>query len=235
VAARGVPEALYLDNGSAMISVQLLRACACLGIHLIHSERGMPAGRGKIERAFRTVRGQFLVEIEQRGVADLAELNRLFVAWVEGVYHLTVHSETGQAPLERFLAGDAPSLPTPQALREAFLWSEKRRVTKTATVSLHGNLYEVDAALVGQLVELVFDPFDLTTVEVRFQNRSMGRGIPHRIGRHVRHPQARLEAAAPPTPTGIDYLGLITARYEAATRRRIAYAELPLPDPPTED
>jgi hypothetical protein len=31
-------------------------------------------------------------------------------------------------------------------------------VTKTATVSLHANSYEVDPALVGRKVELVFDP-----------------------------------------------------------------------------
>ncbi|MGH7744692.1 MAG: DDE-type integrase/transposase/recombinase [Candidatus Dormibacteria bacterium] len=235
LAARGVPHNLYLDNGSPMVNVQLLRACACMGIRLVHSRPGQPAGRGKIERVFGTIRRQFLVEIEHRGVADLAELNRLFVAWVEGVYHRTVHSETGQAPLERFLAAGALALPTPQALREAFLWSEKRRVTKTATVSLHGNVYEVDSALVGQLVELVFDPFDLTDVEVRFQDRPMGRGAPQHIGRHVRHPQARTEGMPPPPPTGIDYLGLITARYEAATRRRIAYADLPLPDPPSEE
>ena len=40
-------------------------------------------------------------------------------------------------------------------------------VSKTATVSLHGNRYEVDAALVGRSVELLFDPFDLGKVEVR--------------------------------------------------------------------
>ena len=58
------------------------------------------------------------------------------------------------------------------------MWSETRMVTKVATVSLHGNVYEVDAALVGSKVEVVFDPFDLTTVEIRFHGRSMGAGIP---------------------------------------------------------
>jgi putative transposase len=38
------------------------------------------------------------------------------------------------------------------------LWSEHRSVTKVATVSLHSNTYEVDPALVGRKVELVFDP-----------------------------------------------------------------------------
>ena len=68
LAARGVPGSLYLDNGSAMVDKQLLRACASLGIRLVHSKPGQPAGRGKIEKVFRTVREQFLVEIaDQRG------------------------------------------------------------------------------------------------------------------------------------------------------------------------
>ena len=37
-------------------------------------------------------------------------------------------------------------------------------MTKTALVSLQGNTYQVDPLLVGRRVELVFDPFDLTTV-----------------------------------------------------------------------
>ena len=41
---------------------KLLRACASLGIRLVHPRPGQPAGRGKIERFFRTVRDQFLVE-----------------------------------------------------------------------------------------------------------------------------------------------------------------------------
>jgi putative transposase len=50
LASRGVPKVVYLDNGSAMVSSQLLRALAVLGIKLTHSKPGQPAGRGKIER-----------------------------------------------------------------------------------------------------------------------------------------------------------------------------------------
>lgn len=135
-----------------------------------------PATKGKIERFFRSARAQFVVEVEARGVADLAELNSLFAAWVEVIYHRAVHSETGEAPLERFLRDGPPALPSPEDLHEAFLWSEVRVVTKVACVSLFGNSFEVDAALVGQRVELIFDPFDLTTIEVRFQGRAMGVG-----------------------------------------------------------
>ena len=229
LAARGVPRVCYLDNGSAMVSKQLLRACASLGIRLVHSRPGQPQGRGKIERVFETVRIQFLVEIEARPPADVAELNRLFSAWVETVYHRRVHTETGEAPIDRLLAGDPPVLPTPGALHEAFLWSETRTVTKTATVSLHSNTFEVDAALVGSRVEVVFDPFDLTSVEIRFQGRSMGQGLPMVIGRHS-HPQARPDAAPAPSPTGIDYLGLLADRRDAELATSINYSQLTLAD-----
>ena len=165
------------------------------------------------------MRDQFLVEVQARGVADLIEMNRLFAAWVETAYHRRTHSETGATPLERFMAGGPFAIPTPAQLHEAFLWSEQRTVTKTATVSLHGNTFEVDAALVGRRVECVFDPFDLTTIEVRFAGRPMGAGVARVIGRHT-HPKARPEAAPAPVATGIDYLGLLADRHAASLAER---------------
>jgi len=119
--SRGVPEGILVDRGSAFVSSQLLRACAVLGVKLIHASPRAATTKGKIERFFRTVRDQFLVEIDD-GV-ELSELNRLFSAWLEVVYHRRTHSETGQTPLERFDAAGAPPLPTPALLREAFLGS----------------------------------------------------------------------------------------------------------------
>ncbi|HVE74689.1 MAG TPA: Mu transposase C-terminal domain-containing protein, partial [Mycobacteriales bacterium] len=219
---------IYVDNGSAFVSAPLLRACAVLGIRLVHSKPGRPQGRGKFERFFETVRIQFLVEVEARGVADLAELNRLFTAWVETVYHRRVHTETHQAPIERLGEGPVPVLPTPEQLHEAFLWSEARAVTKTGTVSLHGNVFEVDAALVGCRVEVVFDPFDLESVEIRYQGRAMGKGVAVRISRHS-HPRARPEAAPAPSATGIDYLGLVARRHSEELARAINYSQLAVP------
>jgi len=231
LSARGIPQTLYVDNGSAFVDQQLLRACASLGIRLIHSRPGQPEGRGKIERFFRTVGDQFLVEIATADppVPGLVELNRLFTAWVETVYHRRTHSETGHTPLDRWQAGDPPTMPTPAQLREAFLWAQQRTVTKTATVSLHGNTYQVDPALVGCRVELVFDPFDLTTIEVRYHDKPMGTAIPHTITRHVHH-KARPEATDQAAPaTGIDYLRLVQARHATELADRLRYADLTEP------
>jgi putative transposase len=223
---RGVPDAVYVDNGSPFVSAQLLRACASLRVRLIHSRPRRPEGRGKIERFFRTVRDQFLVEVAHTTVDDVAHLNSLFSAWLETVYHRSTHSETGQVPLERFTAGAAGlRYASSEELHEAFLWSEQRTVTKTATVSLYSNTYEVDAALAGRKVELVFDPFDLTRIEVRWSGRPMGTAVPHKIGRHA-HPAARPEPGVtePPPSTGIDYLRLVESRAQAELGQRTSYA-----------
>jgi putative transposase len=241
LAVRGVPESVYVDNGSAFVDAWLLRACAVLGVKLVHSRPGRPQGRGKVERFFRTVRGQFLVEITSDGrqagtrAADLAELNRLFDAWVQAGYHRAVHSETGQPPLARWARGipEPLPLPSPAQLREAFLWSERRTVTKTATVSLHGNLYQVDASLVRRVVELVFDPFDLTDIQVRHKGQPAGKAVPFVIGRH-RHAKTRADDGAPrtePEPTGIDYLRILDTAHGAELQAQINYAALITPGP----
>lgn len=236
LAARGVPAGIYVDNGSAFVDAWLLRACAKLGVRLVHSSPGRPQGRGKIERFFRTVREQFLVEVADTTSEDLTaaavdhtgallELNRLFMAWVETEYHRRVHTETGQSPLDRWEAGwdrigRTPAIPTAGDVTEAFLWSEYRVVTKTATVSLHTNTYQVDAGLVGRKVELVFSPFDLETVEVRYQDKSFGKALPHTISRHT-HPKAKPETPEPepPAATGIDYLTLTADAHHDQLRR----------------
>jgi putative transposase len=227
LASRGLPKALYVDIGSPFVSGQLLRACAVLGIRLIHSRPGRPEGRGKIERAFRTVRQQWLVELEDHPPASLQEMGQLFQAWVEQVYHRRAHSQTEQTPLQRFLAQGPPALPSEQTLREAFRWSESRTVSQTGTVGMHANTYEVDPGLAGRRVELVFDPLALVEVEVRLDGHHAGMAVPRKIKRHV-HPRAQ-PPVGPSQPTGIDYLSLIRKRREQELQKRIDYRHLPGP------
>lgn len=224
--ARGLCDGLYVDNGAPYASRQLAKVCAALGIRLTHSTPGRPQGRGKIERFFRTLRGEVLVELDTHDrQLDLSELERVLQAWIERVYHRRVHSETKVTPLERF-TGFTPRYPTAAELREAFLWSETRLVTKTATVSLLGNRYEVDAALCGRRVELRFDPYDLEVIEVHYAGRPCGHAVPHVIGRHV-HPQAEKPDEEPRPVSGIDYLRLIETDHERDwLARKINYHQL---------
>jgi putative transposase len=224
ILSRGVPGTAYLDNGSSFVSKQLLRALAILGVRLVHSRPGRPQGRGKIERFFRTVRDQFLVEATHSDIGTLEALEQRFVAWTERVYHRRVHSETGETPLDRFSVLGSPQIPPMALVKEAFLFSEWRTVAKTATVSLFSNHYEVDQALIGRRVELVFDPFDLAQITVRYMDTDFGLAVPQRIGRHV-HPMAKV-ATTQVVPTGIDYLRIVEASHRSATGQPIGYSDL---------
>jgi putative transposase len=225
IARRGIPQIVYLDNGAPFSAGVLVRSCAVLGIRLVHSRPYRPEGRGKVERLFRFIRERFLVEVEATGVASLEELNDKFAAWAEAVGNTRVHSETHETPITRFLSQGPPAAADPALMAEAFRWSALRVVSKTATVSLAGNRYGVDAALVGRRVECRYDPEDLSRIDIFFEGAPAGVGVPFVIGRHV-HP-AVPQADQPPAPaTGVDYLGMVLAAEEAAAKDGISYRDL---------
>jgi len=158
---RGIPQRLYVDNGANYRSQHLALVCAKLGIALIHARPYQPAGKGKIERWFRTVRAQFVSRLVSADTASLEILNRKLWAWVEGEYHLSPHRGLDdQTPLDRWtMSADQVRLPDAHTDLDAlFLFEAKRRVQRDRTVSLNGTVFEVDAALIGETVTLRYDP-----------------------------------------------------------------------------
>jgi putative transposase len=221
---QGVPEQLYVDNGAAFAGGELARSCAVLGIRLIHSRPYAPQGRGKQERLNRVIRERFLLEAEQTGIAAFEELNDRFWAWCERYLNRRRHSQTGESPMDRFQRGRVREA-DPERLRQAFLWSEPRRVTRSGTVHFQGNEYQTDLALRGRQVELRYRPEDLAHIEVWFERRQFGHLAPLVIERHV-HPQAPPPPRPPVAPTGVDYLGQVLANYEAEETGSISFRDL---------
>ena len=78
---RGVPQSLYVDNGSIYTSKEIVQICARVGCLLHHTPVRDGAAKGKIERFFRTVREQFLCRTLD--LSSLEALNRQFIQWVE--------------------------------------------------------------------------------------------------------------------------------------------------------
>jgi putative transposase len=62
----------------------------------------------------------------------------VFQAATETVNHQAVHSETGEAPAARWEKASPAerAVPEPGLLREAFLWSERRKADKTGLVRM---------------------------------------------------------------------------------------------------
>jgi len=222
---RGIPKGLFVDNGKVYSSTQLAAVCATLGIKQIHSTPYVPNSRGKIERFFGTVRSQFLSEVEAASIGTLEDLNASFQAWVEMIYHRRVHSETEQTPLDRFQASITQieiRRADPVQLRQAFLWRERRKVTRTATISLQGNRYGVDPILAGRQVDLRFDPFDLSEVEIWQEGRFVAHGqvLTMERDRHI-----ALDRIPPPSaeakPEHVDFLAALRAEHQAVLSQEL--------------
>jgi putative transposase len=170
---RGLPKRVYVDNGAAYRSRHLALVCAKLGVTLIHARPFQPQAKGKLERWFRTVRAQLLPPLTDTDTRDLDALNRRLWAWIEDEYHYAPHRGlAGATPIDRWAASAAHiQLPT-RDLSDVFLFEEKRKVQQDRTVSLHGVVYEVDAALVGETITLRYDPARATRgVQVLFPGR----------------------------------------------------------------
>jgi putative transposase len=143
------------------VSAQTQRILSTLGIPLIHSRVGKPAGRGKIERYHRTVREQFLRPLDVESLKSLEDLELRFHSWLESEYHRSPHRGLdGKTPLEvwveraeRIIAID-PTLD----YGKLFFHQTDRKVHKDSTVTLDGVLYEVSSLLIGERVSLAFDP-----------------------------------------------------------------------------
>jgi len=73
-------------------------------------------------------------------------LNEATLAWIEHEYNRKTHSEIGEAPITRFLAGPSVMRPSPDsnALRLAFTRTERRMQRKSdGTLVLEGRRFEV--------------------------------------------------------------------------------------------
>ena len=237
---RGLPHAIYVDNGQVYSATQFGAACATLSIKRLQAAPYSPEGKGKQERFFETVRAQFLPEVDTSNLTTLTDLNESLWAWLECLYHQHEHSETKQTPLARYTAGLAQVRAVdPETLRRAFLWREKRKVYRDATISLQGNRYQVEPQWAGRTLELRFDPFDLSHIELYLDGQPLGAASVITQGRQ-RHLAVERLATEPPTPpkpqTSLDFLAALRAEYHTQqqhTLGRLPFAELLPPDPAT--
>ncbi len=101
---------------------------------------------GKQEVFWVQVEGRLLAMLEDQPDLTLGLLNEATLAWVEMEYQRTRHSETGQAPLTRWLDGPTVIRPCPETndLRFAFTAAAERTQRQSdGTLSLDGTRFEV--------------------------------------------------------------------------------------------
>lgn len=217
---RGVPVKLIVDNGAAYRAATLQGVCARLGIHLIFCRPYAPEGKGKLERWHRTLRDQFLSELDERRITDLDELNARLWAWAEQVYHHTVHGGlAGLTPLARYQR-DLPrirSLGAKAAQLDALFHHRITRfVRKDGTVSYLGQRFEVPYELSGKTVRLVVDPHAGSVVGVENEaGQALGSATPLDVLANLRRVRRKPEPTVAPRPTssGPNLVELAHAQY----------------------
>jgi hypothetical protein len=162
VLKRGLPKKILIDNGAAYRAGSLQGICARLEIRLIYCQPYRPEGKGKLEKWHRTVREQFLSELDVRCLRDLDDLNARLWAWLDQIYHQTVHrSLEGLTPLQRYqrdLVKVRPLGAFATQIDALFYHRHPRFVRKDGTVSFQGRFFEVPFELSGKRVVLVVDP-----------------------------------------------------------------------------
>lgn len=214
----GLPNVIYVDNGSAYKSKQFHRICAEFGIRLIHTKPYDPQAKGKCERWWRTFDLSFLPEvnllIKAGELTTLDELNRLLWIWIQEEYLPRPHRVLKMSPQARYDSDPQPlRIPGLEQVRHVFLWREHRRVDQTGCISLLGNIYEVDHALAGKTVELAFDPFELSIIQVWHEKQRLSDAVPFQM-RRGHHPAVQPPQAPPTVSTGLNFLSLLAQHHE---------------------
>lgn len=173
-------DCVYLDNGVQYTAGHLGKACAKLGIRLVHAKPGACQSKGKIEKFHQKV-DQFIGEVRVAHVHSVEELNRRWKIFLEQEYQKEAH-----AGIREYYESQGASVPawgiTPEqewmrdsrglvfldvtTVAEAFLHQEKRRIDEAGCFSLCGSRYEASAALANLEAEIAYDPMDMETVTV---------------------------------------------------------------------
>lgn len=211
----GPPRKYYVDRGPAYIAHSLRMICGELGAQLLHTGSGDCEAKGSIERWHRTLREELLDELGSEPL-PLGNLNSKLWAWLGAEYHAREHDTTKRRPHEHLLeqAEHLRRIPAGKNLDEVFLHRERRTVRKDGTVRWQGGLLEVRPELVGERVELRFDPSEESLPKVFVKDRFFCDTV--RLDRlaNASRPRRRIRRPIPELgPSGLDPLGLIEAEH----------------------
>lgn len=188
----GKPKEVLVDNGKIFVSKWFRLACARLGINHIAAKPYSAQTKGKCEKYHQRV-DEFMDELSLEPVKTLAELNRKFSAYIEEGYMHEPHealkveerdAKTGEllsrrerTPYQAYTEDPAKvSYVSSIECRDAFLWEEQRTADKSGCISFKGMSYDVGVALSRRRVDVRYDPFDISLVEIwhggKFQRKA---------------------------------------------------------------
>lgn len=201
----GIPEAIYVDNGSQfrsrgerMNNFELF--CQAYGIKLINSTPYRPEGKGKIERYFETLEGQFISEARQKILETpgytLNQLNLDLNTYLEKQYAVRIHGGTHEKPIDRFGQGTLRKPDPPIDVQQFLERTETRNVNKFREVSYQG--YKIQVDLLPSSKVVVVDM--LETIRIEYQDRFIREINKNELSKipHIKQQNGVLDRASAP-------------------------------------
>jgi len=143
---RGLPRTFYTDNGSAMKAEELTAGLAVLSIKQEKTLPYSPYMNGKQESFWQPLEGRLMKMLPKYKRLSLDVLNAVTQAWVEQDYHVKIHSEINEKPLDRFFNSKDVLRASPEYnyLKHSFRMIIERTVRKTdATITIDGIRFQI--------------------------------------------------------------------------------------------
>lgn len=227
VEKHGLPDAVFVDNGSQYISKSFSRTCAKLGVKKLHARPRACAAKGKVEK-FNRFLDSFVAEVKLKNPKSVAEVDHHLQIWLSELYQKKPHTALdGKTPEQAYLSDSRPlRFATAEQLSEAFQMAETRLVDKTGCLSFRGRAYEAGQDLIGFKVEVLSDPACPDEIEIRHHGFEPRRIHPLKIGLHSA-PHKRIislpEAVAPATSRELDAAARLYEQRQTVRRPAVTY------------
>lgn len=159
VSKYGRPQVFNFDNGSAYKNRQMELLAARIGSTIHYCKPYTPTQKAKCERWFRTMKDQWMAQLDMKDFHTLDELRGSLLSYVRE-YNQRIHSSLkGKSPQERFF--EEPELIRrlcTEQIEGSFLLEIERRVSADCVITIDQVEYEVDYRFAKQKVTLRYSP-----------------------------------------------------------------------------
>lgn len=172
IATYGIPDKLLMDNGSSYSNEQLSFILSAVGTVEIHAKVRDGAGKGKVERNFRTLRTRWSNVLDTKKIHSLTEFNTSLAAYIRQ-HNTTIHSGTGQKPLDRYLQSkDRVRIPKSQDWLDAcFMNRVTRKVNNDSCITIDKVLYDAPQQFIRMKVDVRYLPDRMEDAYILYEDK----------------------------------------------------------------
>ena len=154
----GVPKRIFTDNGKPYVNEQFRLICAALQIEISKAASYHGNQKGKVERAFRSVKEQWMYNTDFSKFRNTEEITADFSEYVN-TKNNTVHKSLKETPLNTFMKdADRIRRLDKEIIEKSFYHTRQCRVYNDATIHMMGREYEAGQKYIGTKITVKYVP-----------------------------------------------------------------------------